>query len=487
MAMLQVKIRQGVVEGLPGWNQSFSVFRGIPYAKPQTGSLRWAPPQPAEPGEGIRECFKWGDTAMQGGRMPAPGAAAEGMDKDRPRPAPNPAGNVFAPLNLNPRRMNCSEDGLNLNVWTPAESPDEKLPVCVWIHGGGFGGGTGSGNAFDGEAFCKKGMVMVSINYRLGVFGFLSHPELTAENNGQGGGNWALMDMQLALRWVKENIAAFGGDPDHVGIFGQSAGGMAVRDLACSPLSAGLFDYAIIQSGGGTVYDFSNTPGEAMLTLQEAEQLGLEFFEFAGYGSLEEARKADAFEVRDKANAFNAYKKSGMLFKPNVDGIVLPESAGECAVNGHQLPIHYMIGCAHGDGMFGDPLAAVHEFAEETAKHGPYPPYVYYLSYVPPGAPDAHHSMEHHYVFKTLDRGFREYSGFDYDMAKVINGWWADFFKTGDPNGSVDAVGSDALNGGSDGTRSDAANGGKAAKWLPYTTEEPQYMDIGNERVMKHF
>ena len=464
MAMLQAVTKNGIVEGLPGWNQSFSVFRGIPYAKPQTGALRWAAPQPAEPWEGVRECYKWGNVVMQGGRMPAPGASAEGMDKDKPKPAPDPAMNVFAPLNLNPRRPQCSEDGLNLNVWTPADSPDEKLPVCLWIHGGGFGSGTGSGNAFDGEAFCKQGMVMVSINYRVGVFGFLSHPELTAENGGTSG-NWALMDMQLALKWVKENIAAFGGDPDHVGIFGQSAGGMAVRDLACSPLSKGLFDYAIIQSGGGTCYDFTASPGEYMMTLEEAEQVGVEFFEFAGYKNLAEARAADPFEVRDKANDFSAARQTGggMTFKPGVDGLVLPESAGDCAINGHQLPINYMIGCAFGDKMFGDPLDAVHQFAEETAKHNPKPPYAYYLSYVPPGAPFAHHSMEHHYVFRTLDRGFREYGGFDYDMAKQINGWWASFFKTGDPNG--------------DGEK----------KWRPYTAEDPAYMDIGDVREMKTF
>ena len=164
-----------------------------------------------------------------------------------------------------------------------------------------------------------------------------------------------------------------------------------------------------------------------------------------------------------------------MLFKPGIDGIVLPESAGDCALNGHQLPIHYMIGCAHGDGMFGDPLAAVREFAQETAKHNPYPPYVYYLSYVPPGAPDAHHSMEHHYVFRTMDRGFREYTGFDYDMAREINGWWANFFKTGDPNGLTPE--------GSSEEKACEQN----RRWLPYTVQDPCYMDIGNERVMKRF
>ena len=198
-------------------------FKGIPFAQPPVGELRWRRPQPAKPWTGVRKATEYGADCIQ---EPFPGDAA-------------------------PLGVKSDEDCLYVNVWTPAKRGTGKLPVMVWIYGGGFVNGGSSPAVYDGSEFAKDGVVLVSFNYRLGHFGFFAHPALAAEQKGQPLGNYAIMDQIAALQWVKRNVAAFGGDPQNVTIFGESAGGMAVHILMTSPLAAGLFHKAIVESGGG--------------------------------------------------------------------------------------------------------------------------------------------------------------------------------------------------------------------------------------------
>lgn len=233
-----VRTESGLVQGVaePG----LIVYRGISFAAPPIGDLRWQPPQPATPWDGVRDATKFASDPYQG----------------------NGEGNV-------------SEDCLYLNVWTPAKSPNEKTPVLVWIYGGGFAGGGTSGPGVNGEYLARKGVVLVSINYRVGPLGFLAHPELSAESPHHVSGNYGLLDQMAGLCWIQKNIAAFGGDPNRVTIFGESAGGISVSMLCASPLAKGLFHGAISESGGSFGPTRSTTyPGENMKLLGDAERNG---------------------------------------------------------------------------------------------------------------------------------------------------------------------------------------------------------------------
>ena len=217
---------QGVTTDIPG----VVAYKGIPYAAPPIGDLRWKEPQPVVPWDGVMQADRFGHPGYQAVHYP---------------------GGYFTEWGYG-EEAQCSEDCLYLNVWTTAAGkPGEKLPVAYWIHGGGYREGWGSEPEFDGEEFANHGVVLVSINYRLGVFGFLAHPELAAESPHGVSGNYGVLDMIQGLKWVKQNIAQFGGDPDNVMIFGQSAGGGAVRTLVESPLARGLFNKAVIMSAGG--------------------------------------------------------------------------------------------------------------------------------------------------------------------------------------------------------------------------------------------
>jgi para-nitrobenzyl esterase len=216
----ELRTTAGLVQGATGTGTGIRVFKNIPFAAPPVGDLRWQPPRPAASWEGVRQATEFGPRCLQGPIF------GDMVFRDQP-----------------------SEDCLYLNVWTPARTASDRLPVMVWIHGGGFQAGSASEPRQDGEALARKGVVLVGINYRLGVFGFLAHPGLTREAGRNASGNYGLLDQVAALRWVQENIAAFGGDPGNVTIFGESAGWFAVSALMASPLAKGLFHRAIGQSG----------------------------------------------------------------------------------------------------------------------------------------------------------------------------------------------------------------------------------------------
>ena len=253
-----VKVEDGLVQGTS--EDGLTVYRGIPFAAPPVGDLRWRAPQPAAKWDGVRQADKFAPMPHSGfGNPPAPGM---------------------------------SEDCLYLNVWTPAKSASDRIPVLVWIYGGGFSGGSTSDPNYSGEKLAKKGVVLVSIAYRVGQLGFLAHPELSAETTNHVSGNYGLLDMIAGLQWVQKNIAAFGGDPNKVTIFGESAGGIAVSMLCASPLAKGLFHGAISQSGGSFGPPRPTTfPGENLKRLADAERAGEAYAKSAGASSIAELRK----------------------------------------------------------------------------------------------------------------------------------------------------------------------------------------------------
>src|SRR6202451_1142050 len=314
-ADLLVKIDSGTVEGKQ--QGAIRAFLGIPYAAPPVGDLRWKPPAPAVKWNGVRAAKEFGAHCMQGkvyGDMTFPDA-----------------GN--------------SEDCLTLNVWTPAKKADAKLPVMVWIYGGGFAAGGTSEPRQHGEKLAARGVVVVSMNYRLGVFGFLVHPELAKESGRDSAGNYGLLDQTAALQWVQRNIAAFGGDPANVTIFGESAGSFSVSAQMASPLAKGLFQKAIGESGGAFFSgDLSFEPRSA----REEKDAQLVRSKL-GVSTLSELRAIPAQKLLD---AFAPPQSPGFDFEPDVDGYFLPEPLPAIFAAGHQNDVPLLAGWNRDEGSF---------------------------------------------------------------------------------------------------------------------------------------
>lgn len=474
MAMLQVTTDAGVVRGHPGRNQRVSVFRGVPFAR----AGRWRRPEPAAPWAGVLDAARFGAVCPQRVFEPEGGtelAAAEFYAVDYPM----------------------SEDCLVANVWTPARDADEALPVAVYLHGGAFETGYGWLNAYDGEGFGRRGVVLVTLNYRLNVFGFLALPELAAEDAEGAVGNYGLLDQLAGLDWVRRNIAAFGGDPGRVTVFGQSAGGMSVADLLNSPLSAGLLHGAIMQSGGGLQRDTAGAP----FALEAAFATGRAFLAASGLASLADARALPTDALLERYAAYSAEHR--MPFQPVVDGAVLPCPPTEYFGAGRHADVPIIVGStedemrdlaapppgpervaafaarlgARGPALlaaleaqggarasdFSDPIgdgfcAANLAWCANQARLGRRPSWLYHVTHVPPGAAMAHHSVEHHYVFETLNGSARPYGADDYDLALDLAGYWTNFVTHGDPNGPKHPHGSAE----------------RLPEWTPHTPEDPR-------------
>ena len=302
---VQTKIKNGVIEGNYNVTNGISTYFGIPFAKPPVGDLRWKAPVPADPWTGVKETKKFG-----------------------PRPV---QGLVFG--DMNSWSDGVSEDCLHLNVWTPAKRDQKDLPVLVYFYGGGFVAGDASEPRYNGESMAKKGVVVVTVNYRLGVFGFLAHPELSAESSYKGSGNYGLLDQALALQWVKDNISSFGGNPNQVTIAGESAGSISVSYQMASPLSKNLIHGAIGESGAGI------NPTLAPTSLAEAEQVGSEFLTKGGVSSIAEARKMSAKDI------FEIYQESGRFgFPVVIDNYFLPKTLPEIFEAGEQAQVPLLVG-----------------------------------------------------------------------------------------------------------------------------------------------
>src|SRR5690606_21877205 len=302
MIPAEVEVESGRIQGTAGRSPDVRVFKGVPFAAPPVGETRWRPPQPVPPWEGV---------------LPTPDF--------RPRCMQSRGG------------ADTAEDCLYLNVWTAADSAEDRLPVMVWIHGGALTGGSGSEARYDGEALAGRGVVVVTINYRLGPFGFFAHPELSAESPDGVSGNYGFMDALAALRWVRANIAAFGGDPDNITVFGESAGGRMTGALAGSPAARGLLQRAIMQSGTWMGLVISRMP-----SLAEAEQAGADAAARLGALSAAELRALPAEEVL--ANL----PMSGIV----VDGRLIPADLSLTFAAGRQNAVDLLLGSNKDEGTF---------------------------------------------------------------------------------------------------------------------------------------
>lgn len=300
----RVRTANGVIEGTIDQDSGIRSFKGIPFAAPPVGDLRWKEPQPVKNWEGVRKADKFGPRAMQQ--------------------------SIFGDMNF--RSDGMSEDCLYLNVWTPATSEKEGLPVLVYFYGGGFVAGDGSEPRYDGESMARRGIVALTVNYRLGVFGFFAYPELTAESPHHSSGNYGYLDQSAALRWVQQNIAAFGGDPNRVTIAGESAGSVSVSAQMASPLSKDLIAGAIGESGSllGTL---------SPVTLAEAEQRGVEFATEINANSLAELRALPATKLLEATGKPNPFR-----FVANVDGYFFPQQPVTIFSEGKQAHVPLLAG-----------------------------------------------------------------------------------------------------------------------------------------------
>ncbi|MBQ2339348.1 MAG: carboxylesterase family protein, partial [Bacteroidaceae bacterium] len=338
-----LSIEGGQVQGVEADIEGVYVYRGIPYAAPPIRELRWKAPQPVVPWEGIMIADKFGHPGYQSVHYPGGYTTEWGYGEESPY----------------------SEDCLYLNVWTKAPGQvGKKLPVALWIHGGGYREGWGSEPEFDGQEWAAKDVVLVSINYRLGVFGFLTHPELTAESPEHVSGNYGILDQIESLKWIKKNIEQFGGDPDNVTIFGQSAGGGSVRTLCESPLARGLFHKAVIMSAGGlpTATQPSRPARFAPMSLEDAGNLNKKILDWAGLNSLEKMRAASTETLHTVGNLYGAVTgdRVWMPMFPLVDGYVSKESFDDAAIHNTLADVPYMIGYTLND--MGDMGPGIAEF-----------------------------------------------------------------------------------------------------------------------------
>src|SRR5664280_1573840 len=304
-----IKTENGLVSGYK--NGEISIFKGIPFAQPPLGELRWKAPQPVKNWTGVLKCEKFSASPMQNKPVPFMMWTEEF---------------ITPPENL-------SEDCLYLNIWTPAKSAKEKLAVFVWIYGGGFSSGSAACAVYDGEEMSRKGIIFVSINYRVGVLGFLAHPELSSESGNKVSGNYGLLDQVAALQWISKNIEAFGGDPQKVTIAGQSAGSMSVCALVASPLAKGLFRGAIAQSGG-ILTNFMKR------SYPETEKTGTAFMEKMKAGNIADLRKKTATELI----------AAGGSFTPVPDGYVIPKDVFNAFKDGQFNDVNMMAGWVTEDG-----------------------------------------------------------------------------------------------------------------------------------------
>ncbi len=457
----KVRVKQGWLQGYT--DGKLKIFKGIPYAAPPVGALRFRHPQDPGRWRGVRKAVEYSAAAIQ--------HVMEQEDL--------PANVHGVPQML--ARSQYEEDCLYLNVWTPAQTDQDKLPVFIWIHGGGMVAGSGVECVCDGDGFAKRrDVIVVTINYRLGFFGFFAHPDLTAEAGTSG--NYALYDMRKACQWVKENIAAFGGDPENITVAGQSGGAAGTGALHASPLMKGLIQHVSIESGP-IYWGFMQPPAR-----EELEKRGVEFMKQVGCSSIEELRSRDAWDL------FDEYEKLGrgpMSFSFCIDGEFLPDTYTNIMDNGKFNDFDVLMGsCAQEfpvAGPEGLPVEEFHKYLEEAfpdnvenmkkwypasnpieaAKQAStissdimlmgsvrigelcrqYGRKAYIWLMVKENeterghAAGSPHCAEMPYVFGRVDKGERNpffdyhWVGKDYDFMELIQGYWYNFCKNGDPNG----------------------------------------------------
>lgn len=406
----------GLVTGVPASAvPSVTVYKGIPYAAPPAGHLRWRPPQPPATWDGVRPADAFGPICPQTTR--------------------------FTSL---PDHLPMSEDCLSLNIWTAAKAPDERRPVYVWIYGGRFVSGSGADPLYDGAALAAAGLVVVTFNYRSGVFGFLASPELSDESGHASSGNYGLLDQIALLRWVQTNIAAFGGDPDRVMIAGQSAGAACVLDLVNSPLASGLFHRAIAHSGARHPRD----PALAYLaasyrTREVAEQHGLQLIKEHGVSSIADLRElpVEALLLGNDDNEPCDAAHAPPRFRPVLDGYVLPRTYQDALTAGPINDVPIMTGGTKDEDGDAREQARISTYlwAKSWVATASSPAYTYYWTHPAPG-PDAaergaFHGSEINYVFNNFYATQRPWTDLDHRIAARFSAFVTNFAATGDPNG----------------------------------------------------
>ncbi len=408
-------IEGGEIQGVKTETPGITVYKGIPYAAPPVGEYRWREPQPVVAWDGVKIADAFGNAAVQ---------------------AAHKEGEFYYKEFFSDGDAPYSEDCLTLNIWTPAAGDEEaRLPVAIWIHGGAFTGGWGFEKEMDGVAWAERNVILVTINYRLGIFGFLVHPELADESSNKVAGNYGLLDQIAALKWVKRNIGQFGGDPDKITLFGQSAGGASVKALVASPLTAGLLSGAIIQSAGGI--DKTGGDGIGDGTYEKALTAGKEMMDFGGYTSLEKMRAAPAEEIFGLSYRYAAETNNPVRFTPVIDGYVSKENFSMAALNGNIADIPYMIGFVSGDlrmGVLGS-VEGIGDFCLVRTDAGR-EAYAYQFARPLPGDDaGAYHSSELWYIFNTLSRSWRPFVEEDHELSRIMTDMWCNFVKYGNPNG----------------------------------------------------
>lgn len=415
-------IEGGKIIGVETCTPGVNVYRGIPYAAPPVGDLRWKEAQPVIPWVGIKCADEFGAAAMQVDRTPGEFYQIE-----------------FFP-DGDPVR---SEDCLYLNVWTSAAGKtDTKLPVAMWIHGGGMMQGFGHEMEFDGEALAKRGVILVTINYRLGLSGFFVHPLLTKESKNHSSGNYGILDQLAALKWINKNIRQFGGDPNNVMIFGQSGGGRSVQTLVASPLTKDLVHKAVIHS---SLYSFpgvgsGTSGGNQQPLLADLEKLGKDVLDYGNIKTLEEMRAISLDELQDLITRYSKEKNKSVSFIFNIDNYLTIGNFPDLAAAGKILNIPYMIGYCGDDIKIADGTgtmeSTIKAFSLAIEQHGHQPAFCYLFDRKMPGDDaGAFHSSELWYVFGTLDRCWRPLTPADYLLSEKMMNYWTNFAKTGDPNG----------------------------------------------------
>lgn len=455
LLVTSIGIKAQIVETKVGKVQGYTsgdiqIFKGIPFAQAPIGELRWKAPKPVLPWEGVKECTEFGPSPIQNKPEPFLCWTEEFIAKPEP----------------------LSEDCLYLNVWTPTKTKEEKLPVFVWIYGGGLSSGSANCDIYDGTQMAEQGVVFVSINYRVGVLGFMAHPELSAESGHNASGNYGFMDQLQALKWIKDNIEAFGGDPNNVTIAGQSAGSFSVNAQIASPLASGYFQKAITQSGG-------ILSGRLMQDLQSAEEQGLAFQKLTGASSLSDLRNIPAEELQNLSN-----QREVGRFGVVLDNYFLPADMLQFFKDGKQNQVSVLSGWVTGDAslfpvnditsesfkkeaftIYGDrtdefleyfPANTNKEATESQkklnllnfagvpsyllAKYMESNVWLYEFTHVPtdkPGFPNygAFHTSEVPFALHTLDQWKRAWKPVERTLENQMSSYWVNFAKTGNPNG----------------------------------------------------
>ena len=416
-----VKTKYGSLQAVKS-NAGFALFRGVPYAKPPVGELRWRPPVEPECWEGIRVCDKYGDACAQFDRW---GSATDDITDDSDHP--------YIVIENYPYPPKMSEDCLYLNIYTPAESENDRLPVMMYIHGGGLQQWYGSDYEYCGDNFCRQGCILVSITYRLNIFGYYVHPELAAESGHDFSGNYGLLDQIQALKWLHENIRAFGGDPDNITVFGQSAGGRSSLALAVSPLSHDMVSHVSIQSAGGI--------GTMMMEPDRSrqERMGIDIMKQRGCENIAQMRALDWQTLRDLNDTLGFFRGFNMYD----DGYVLPGPIDRMILDGRLGDIDVIIGCTVDEGanekepMFGsNTCRQTRAFARALLDQKRKPAYHYVFDRPQPGDDiGTPHSCDNRYQFGSLDGSWRPYTEEDWKLSEEMQKYWANFARSGDPNG----------------------------------------------------